>query len=57
MRLVVVPCEEIGRQWHRWRDGACEEHIVGWRDGACEEHTVGEGSAIPFLDEWVFRRQ
>lgn len=18
MRLVVVPCEEVGRQWHRW---------------------------------------
>lgn len=29
MRLVVVPREEIGRQWHRWRGGVCEERTVG----------------------------
>lgn len=42
LRLVVLPCEKIGREWYTWRDGVCEEHMV---EG---------GSAI---QEWVFRKQ
>jgi hypothetical protein len=42
LRLVILPCEKIEGEWYRWKDGVCEEHMVGG------------GSAIY---TWLFREQ
>lgn len=41
--MVVLSCEKIQREWHKWRD-----------DGVCEGHMVVGGNSP--IHELVFRK-